>query len=78
MTTANGRYQLMLRSVGKPGSFVIAKNVPENAIAWKMGIARVGMNVDGRRRMLRMPRTDNARDERAIEMCDFVSCAAGR
>ena len=59
-------YQLMLRSVGKPGTFVMAKKVPANAMLWKIGIASVGRKVDGSRRVLRRARVDSAEALRIV------------
>ena len=66
MQQASGRYQLTERSVGKPGISVMAKNVPLNAMVWKIGIAMAGKNADGRRRMLRRPRIAKLRAERSV------------
>jgi len=70
-------YQLMLRSVGKPGTLVMAKKVPEKAILWKMGMAKVGKNTDGMRRTLRIARADKAfalrSVERSVSGCEEVS-----
>ena len=52
MAKPSGMNQLTDRSVGNPGSFVNAKNVPENETILKIGIAKVGMNADGSRRVL--------------------------
>jgi hypothetical protein len=59
-------YQLMLRSVGKPGTFVMAKKVPAKAMLWKMGIASVGKKVDGKRRVLRRARVESAEALRIV------------
>jgi hypothetical protein len=66
MQTASGMYQLMLRSVGKPGTLVMAKKVPANAMLWKIGIASVGRKVDGSRRVLRRARVDSAEALRIV------------
>ena len=52
----SGMYQLIERSVGKPGIFVTAKKVPANTIMLKIGMASAGKNADGRRRIVRMLR----------------------
>ena len=52
MAKPSGMNQLTDRSVGNPGSFVNAKNVPEKETILKIGIAKVGMNADGSRRVL--------------------------
>jgi hypothetical protein len=62
----SGKNQLTERSVGKPGIFVIAKYVPANAIIVKTGIARLGKNADGRRRMVNKPRIIIARELRIV------------
>ncbi len=62
ITTPSGRNQLIERSVGNPGIWVIAKKVPENAIAWKIGISTDGRNADGSRVMLTMLRRINPTD----------------
>lgn len=56
----------MLRSVGKPGTFVMAKKVPANAMLWKIGIASVGKNVEGMRRVLRKARVESAEALRIV------------
>ena len=76
MQHASGRYQLTERSVGKPGILVIAKNVPLNAIVWKIGMASAGKKAEGSRRMLRSPRSAKPRDER--NSAPAASLAGGR
>jgi hypothetical protein len=57
---------LMLRSVGKPGTLVMAKKVPANAMLWKIGIASVGKKVEGMRRVLRRARVESAEALRIV------------
>ena len=60
-----GMYQLVDLSVGKPGSCVTAKKVPENAIIVNIGMTSAGTNADGSRRMLRRLRIDSERAARS-------------
>ena len=62
----SGINQLTERSVGNPGSLVIAANVPANAIIVNTGIAIAGKNAEGRRRMFRMPRNAKPRALRIV------------
>ena len=62
----SGMNQLTERSVGKPGSLVMAANVPANAIIVNTGIAIAGKNAEGRRRILRMPRWASPRALRRV------------
>jgi hypothetical protein len=64
--------QLTDRSVGKPGSLVRAKKVPENEIILKIGIASVGKNADGRRRVLIRLRFTSCHELRIVVEC--MSC----
>jgi len=52
--------------VGKPGTLVMAKKVPANAMLWKIGIASVGKNVEGMRRVLRKARVESAEALRIV------------
>ena len=61
--------QLTERSVGKPGSFVSAKKVPEKESMLKIGIASVGINADGSRRVLINPRLTSCHELRIVVEC---------
>ena len=64
--------QLTDRSVGKPGSLVSAKKVPENEIMLKIGIASVGKNAEGKRRVLIRLRLTSCHELRIVVEC--MSC----
>lgn len=64
--------QLTERSVGKPGSLVSAKKVPENEIMLKIGIASVGKNAEGKRRVLIRLRLTSCHELRIVVEC--MSC----
>ncbi|MEY3414319.1 MAG: hypothetical protein RJA79_1194 [Actinomycetota bacterium] len=64
--------QLTERSVGKPGSFVSAKKVPEKESMLKIGMASVGINADGSRRVLINPRLTSCHELRIVVEC--ISC----
>ena len=64
--------QLTERSVGKPGSFVSAKKVPEKESMLKIGMASVGINADGSRRVLINPRLTSCHELRIVVEC--TSC----
>ncbi len=57
------------RSVGKPGSFVSAKKVPEKESMLKIGMASVGINADGSRRVLINPRLTSCHELRIVVEC---------
>ena len=61
--------QLTERSVGKPGSFVRAKKVPEKESMLKIGMASVGINADGSRRVLINPRLTSCHELRVVVEC---------
>ena len=61
--------QLTDRSVGKPGSFVSAKKVPEKESMLKIGMASVGINADGSRRVLINPRLTSCHELRIVVEC---------
>ena len=61
--------QLTERSVGKPGNFVSAKKVPEKEIMLKIGMASVGKNADGSRRVLINPRLTSCHELRIVVEC---------
>lgn len=61
--------QLTERSVGKPGSFVRAKKVPEKESMLKIGMASVGINADGSRRVLINPRLTSCHELRIVVEC---------
>ena len=61
--------QLTERSVGKPGSFVSAKKVPEKESMLKSGMASVGINADGSRRVLINPRLTSCHELRIVVEC---------
>ena len=58
------------RSVGKPGMRMIAKNVPEKAMVWKIGIMIDGMNADGSRTMFTRLRRINPTDAGQIRVVE--------
>ena len=64
--------QLTERSVGKPGSFVSAKKVPEKESMLKIGMASVGINADGSRRVLINQRLTSCHELRIVVEC--ISC----
>ena len=66
----SGMNQFAERLVGKPGILVIAKYVPENAIMVNTGIATLGMNAEGIRRMVRRPRSMSPRPTAIVEVCN--------
>ena len=68
----SGMNQLTERSVGKPGSLVSAKKVPEKEIMLKIGIASVGKNAEGKRRVLIRLRLTSCHELRIVVEC--VSC----
>ena len=61
--------QLTDRSVGNPGNFVSAKKVPEKEIMLKIGMASVGKNADGNRRVLINPRLTSCHELRVVVEC---------
>ena len=61
--------QLTDRSVGNPGNFVSAKKVPEKEIMLKIGMASVGKNADGSRRVLINPRLTSCHELRIVVEC---------
>lgn len=56
-------------SVGNPGSFVSAKNVPEKETILNIGIAKVGKKAEGSRRVLIKPRFTNCHELRIVVEC---------
>ncbi len=61
--------QLTERSVGNPGSFVSAKKVPEKESMLKIGMASVGINAEGNRRVLINPRLTSCHELRIVVEC---------
>ena len=72
----SGKNQLTERSVGNPGNFVSAKNVPEKETILKIGIAKVGRNAEGNRRVLIKLRFINCPALRIVVECmsDVFRC----